>query len=1749
MNKLLLGIVFFIINHFSFAQNNNLIQVKNGTIITNSFIDSIQINNILKPTLFQNDFFTIIKFNKAINNAEAEQLGITLYNYLEKNTYLTKCTKNVNFSNVDIVGVSPYPVYLKYAKREKNSLLKSNQSILAISYYGLEKNKLVEILNKEGILLTTYKYETKNIVYAIYNENYINKLIELPFVINVSLLNNEIILLNDEDRGIHSINAVTAEGGRSLTGKGITLGHGDIGIPGDHIDLSSKSIDKYTGSGNYHGNHTSGTVSGAGIINEKYIGISPKSPTINCLFTDIISNTPSYIVDYNLVATNNSYYEGLTGCVGSGAYNELSNYIDAQSFNNSSNLHVFAAGNDGSFTCSPYATSFGTIKSGFQTAKNVLTVGNINGDTYIIAPSSSRGPIYDGRIKPEIVTKGTNVVSTVPVNIYDNVSTGTSFAAPVVTGSIGLLQERHKQLNGSTANSDLIKALLCNSADDLGNVGPDYTYGFGKLNVRKSIEDLEQNHIFKNTIATTGITNTHSIIVPVNTRRLKVMLYYIDKEASIVASNSLVNDLDLTVIEPSTALHLPLILNSNIANITDVAIEGVDRKNNIEQVVINNPIAGNYTIKINGFNVTIPNQKYVIVYCFETNGITMDYPFGNEKLIPGEIEKIRWTGFGNETNNVTLEYSNNNGSSWTTLDANIPNTANYYSWTVPSTSTNQGLMRISRNGTSFTDVSDFNFTILGAPTVTATSICDGYVKLDWTAVTDATSYEVMIRDTDSMKVIGTTTALTYIINGLENNLTYWLTVRAVNGSKTGRRAIAKSVIPNTGLCDATENNNDIKLVSINTPNNGRYLTINANDALSDINITIKNLDDITSTSLIKFNYSINGGATITEIASPSINPNTTYTYTFAPHSTTSLPAIYNLKVWIEKIGDNNTKNDTLYKSVKLLTNPILTLPYVEDFESTTKLLYSTKSIGLEGNDKYDANMNSIFGRISTFVNTGFAHGGTTAVNLDQINNSSNQTDTLTGTYNLSAYDTTTNQLRVDFYYRDNGQEVRTNNKVWIRGSDINNWIEAIQLDKDQELLGIYNLGSINVNEVLASATPKQNVSASFQVAFGQQGIRPSININPINRYEDGYTFDDIKIVNALNDIALSKIINPLKNSCNLNSSSPVTVKIKNYSKTVQTNISVSYRINNGAIITEVIPSINASDSINYTFATNANLAAYIDYSMDFWVSHITDNYKSNDSITKYEFHNTPYINTYPYLERFETNNGDWYTKGTNNSWDWGAPSKAFINKAPNGTKVWTTALSSGYNDNETSYLNSPCFDLSSLFNPMLSFSHILRLEDDCPCDYSWMEYSSDGGLTWFKLGAVGQGTNWYDDAASQSWQKSKTYWHVASIAIPTLSSTTKFRLVMQSDGGVTYSGIGLDDFHIFDASLIYTGPTLTSGLAQNVNGTNWTNFSNSGNKIASINPNGNNLGNTDIKVYENVGAVRNSNNQYYANRNLVIQPTNTPTSNVSVRFFFTDVEVEEILNANTCGTCTKPNDAYELGVTKYTGINENGDLSDNITPHTYILPGDVDIVPYSNGYYAQFNINSFSEFWLNNGGNTFNKPLPITIFNFTATKQNTTALLNWQTSNEVDITKYEIERSINGSYFTKIGAVTPLLNNNNNYTLTDNNPLPQLNFYRVKIIDKSGAITYSPIRIVNFSTKNLQVLISPNPSANGIIHLSANFTIKYISIYQSNGKLVYEKKINSSNENIDLTKVANGVYTLKINAINGINISKLVIQK
>lgn len=1748
-----------------FAQTNDLpVRFKNGNFITGNNIQRQGFQkNDLQPSLFNNNYYGLVQFSSlpspeiklALKNA-----GLELETYIPGSAYFCTVKKEFDFSQAAqyaINSINNLPVFYKVDRPllTYTANVKDAEKIFAVSYYAsMNRSSVIQELQKKGAVIVPTKFNTTNVVFIEPSKNNIDAIAALPFVSFISLQSITDKPLNYNSVAIHGIGSLLSSPGRNLSGKGIAVGIGDNSeIMTPHVDFTGRVINRVSFPFSFHGIHVSGIVGGAGLLDPRYHGMAPRSTLVSQYLSDIITNTPTYVTDYNMIATNNSYTAADDSCAGSGIYDVLSNYTDDQMRNYETVLHVVSAGNDGTYTCSPYPLSFATIKTGYQCAKNVLTVGAMYQADYTIANFSSRGPVQDGRIKPEVVACGVSLMSTAQNNLY-GANSGTSMSGPVVAGAITILNEQYRKLNsGATPKASLIKALICNNAEDLGNPGPDYTFGFGMLNARKAAEAMEGSKYFISNVA----PSSHTISVPVGVRRLKVMLYWADPAAAANAANTLINDLDLSVAAPGPVTHLPLVLDATPGNVNADATEGPDHINNIEQVVIEDPVAGNYDLNVTAFSVPQGPQEYILTYQMEMNGVTVDYPFGGETWVPGQTETIRWTAYGSETNTFTLEYYD--GTSWNTISSTISGSARSYNWVVPSTVSNNYLIKLSRNSSPYTDQSDYNFTVIGQPVIqpvlptSLTVPCEGFVQLDWAAITGATSYDIWQQKGDSMAIIGNTTSLTYLIPGLNANTKYWFGVSAKNGTVNGRRSISRSVTPATGTCTLTAFDNNFKAVSIDSPVTKRQFTSSVLTATEQIKFTIKNLDNVPSSGSYDLYYQVNAGPVVMESSSVVLSSMGTAQYTFTTTADLSAAGIYTIKTWVKRPGDTQVLDDTVSVTIKNLANPVVTLPLTDGFETAAVQDYIVNTTGLEGDDRVDFKPSTTRGRARTFINTGFAFNGTKAITLDQFPYSATlNTDSLLMTYNLSNY-VSGNQLRIDFYYKNHGQDNNPNNKVWIRGSDTKAWVQAYDLVANQGALGQWKHAVINVNDVLDTVLPAQPISTSFQIKFGEQGNTSANNVNIIIDQDDGYTFDDVTVKEASNDISVLSVVSPSVTGCGMYGSQPVSIKIRNYSSSTFTNVPVYYRVNNGIPVMETIASLPPGTS-THTFATPEVLTVNTDYSFDFWVNETTDDYHLNDSILNYVFHTSAVVNTFPYLEGFETNDGGWYSKGSNNSWQWGTPAKTIINKAANGTRAWVTSLTGNYKNNELSYLYSPCFDLSGMTQPVLSFSHIFKLEDATPADYTWIEYSDNGGVTWTRLGANGVGTNWFNDpTGKKQWRTSLTTWHVASTDVPTTANNVRFRIVMSSDMGYTVEGVGIDDIHVFDKKLIYSTATNVTGITQPVSGSTWIHFNApDGRRVASINPNTENLGNTTVDVYPFSGTVRTRNNQYYLNRNIVIRPTSQPGGYVSVRFYFTDAEAKSLLSATGCGSCSKPKDPYELGVTKYSGtaIQENGTPDDNFGgSYMYVLPANTEIIPYDNGYYAEFPVNSFSEFWLNNGGVNGNEPLPVGLVSFEAIKQNKKVLLQWITGNELNADEYIVQRSGDGTNYTSIGSVAARNNiGTNNYDLQDLQPLQGLNYYRLRITDRDGSFKYSPIRKINFANIGDDITIYPNPVINSTLFIASSGNANQAILYDATGKMIRNFKLQGRNNTLQLSGIAKGIYQLRIFTENSVHTKKILIQ-
>lgn len=248
-------------------------------------------------------------------------------------------------------------------------------------------------------------------------------------------------------------------------------------------------------------------------------------------------------------------------------------------------------------------------------AKNILSVGAVNplpyGPTNLqsvaITYFSSWGPTNDGRVKPDLVGNGLNVLSTGSGSPTSYITlSGTSQAAPNITGSLYLLQEYYAQKNsGKFMRAATLKGLACHTAFDAGNIGPDYIYGWGLLDMKRAAQAITDNgtkSLVKENTLLQGQTQTFNVIASGN-GALAATISWTDPEGTITPDGvindptpKLVNDLDIRISD-ATATFGPWVLNPG--NPSAAATIGDNIRDNVEQVYIAGAIPGKaYTITV-----------------------------------------------------------------------------------------------------------------------------------------------------------------------------------------------------------------------------------------------------------------------------------------------------------------------------------------------------------------------------------------------------------------------------------------------------------------------------------------------------------------------------------------------------------------------------------------------------------------------------------------------------------------------------------------------------------------------------------------------------------------------------------------------------------------------------------------------------------------------------------------------------------------------------------------------------------------------------------------------------------------------------------------------------------------------------------------------------------------------------------------------------------------------------------------------
>ncbi len=811
--RLQLLVLALLLSNFLFGQDYS-IKFRNKTIAPPK--EGQQTNDsLLQSARYGDNYYLLVQFYQIPNENQKKELkekGFRLGMYIQQNTYTVVCpaSKVMSLHSSLIRTLIPVPKEVKtdaFVFEKTPNYTQNEISLTLQTFPHSDIQEAIYSLQSKGIEVV-WKHSSMGHIGVKIHGSRLWQIEQLATILYIEAAAPENESYNLPGTVLHRANILNnmLPGNRGLKGKGVILGEWDGAGLGVHIDLQgrTKNIDPFVaGTGANHATHVAGTVLGAGNLNPYSRGMAPESQLFAWDFIgNVVMEMDTNLSKYNYVITQNSYGYTPAGdpCTVRGRYDGNSYGLDVLVNNNPYLLHVYANGNARSSNCIP--GGYRTVASGYQCAKNVLTVGAVT-DADGNSTFHSYGPALDGRLKPDVCGMGVNVVSTMPGNGYSSMN-GTSMACPGVSGTSSLLYEHYRKLN---ANQDpafhTIKAALCNTAFDLGNFGPDFIYGYGRVDGDKAARVLENNWYVLDSVGNQdSFVRTLNVNSSNNSAELKIFLCWMDVPALSSTGAALVNDLDLVVIDPNGDTIRPYVPDHT--NVTAVATRKIDTLNTNEQVVILNPLSGNYKVVVLGSRVPSGPSHFTLTW-FETEPfINMIFPMGGEKWYPpsnaSRARRIVWDGF-NVRGKLKLEFSADSGATWTTLVSNLDSNVNSWLWNnaSPSIHTHTALIRVVSTDTFFSSQSQNVFTIMENPKSIGPDaiLCSERITLTWPKDSNFVAARVYMLVGPEMEAIGTTKDTFFVVKNLTDAQAYWFAIAGIdsNGAE-GIRSLARAHIPN-----------------------------------------------------------------------------------------------------------------------------------------------------------------------------------------------------------------------------------------------------------------------------------------------------------------------------------------------------------------------------------------------------------------------------------------------------------------------------------------------------------------------------------------------------------------------------------------------------------------------------------------------------------------------------------------------------------------------------------------------------------------------------------------------------------------------------------------------------------------------------------------------------------------------------------------------------------------------------------------
>lgn len=413
-----------------------------------------------------------------------------------------------------------------------------------------------------------------------------------------------------------------------VDGNGFYINLFEIGIPREHQEFSENGVSrihpKDTADPNAepdaHAEHIAGTLIARG-SDPSLKGMAPAAGILAFIgqsTTKIEGSAMAWPFESGKAIVGNTSLVDERSEVVLGAYSSVDAELDVALRSKPYYLHFTAAGNVD-------AADFGSIQGESKEAKNAMVIGAgehvqrdaegtlLSGGARLL--NSAKGPSDDGRVKPDLIAPGKEIVSTLGIDLTA-VRSGTSVASAVAAGAANALQHYTSlRFPGHLLRASTLKALLLHSADDLGNPGPDYAYGWGYLNadaaakvIRSQATAPQRQIVTESLLRHPSDSQVFEFYLSAGAAAKFTLVWWdldgLPSSSDADRNSDLAHDLNMRLVAPDASVSLPwampYVLNGfNAADLDAPAVRGVNASDAVEQISLDPvPASGTYQLII-----------------------------------------------------------------------------------------------------------------------------------------------------------------------------------------------------------------------------------------------------------------------------------------------------------------------------------------------------------------------------------------------------------------------------------------------------------------------------------------------------------------------------------------------------------------------------------------------------------------------------------------------------------------------------------------------------------------------------------------------------------------------------------------------------------------------------------------------------------------------------------------------------------------------------------------------------------------------------------------------------------------------------------------------------------------------------------------------------------------------------------------------------------------------------------------------